>query len=87
MAKICQKHQKGKPYIFTHDPKFMNLFDIWNEEVTIPSEEVTIPSRIKGFWIITKYLLKRKTGAHTNEELENGAIKHDTKKAYFTSTT
>ena len=26
---ICQEHQnKGKPYIFTHDPKFINLFDI-----------------------------------------------------------
>ena len=36
MTKICQKHQsKGKPYIFTHDPKFINLFDVWNEEVMI----------------------------------------------------
>lgn len=36
MAIICQEHQtKGKPYIFTHDPKFINLFDIWNEEVAI----------------------------------------------------
>ena len=26
---ICQEHQnKGKPYIFAHDPKFINLFDI-----------------------------------------------------------
>ena len=26
---ICQEHQnKGKPYIFTHDPKFINFFDI-----------------------------------------------------------
>ena len=26
---ICQEHQnKVKPYIFTHDPKFLNLFDI-----------------------------------------------------------
>ena len=34
---ICQQeHQnKGKPYIFTHDPKFINLFDIGNEEVTL----------------------------------------------------
>ena len=30
MITICQEeHQnKGKPYIFTHDPKFINLFDI-----------------------------------------------------------
>ena len=29
VAKICQERQnKGKPYIFTHDPKFINLFDI-----------------------------------------------------------
>ena len=36
MATMCQEHQnKGKPYILTHDPKFVNLFDIWNEELTI----------------------------------------------------
>ena len=36
MTTICQEHQnKGKPYIFTHDPKFINLFDILNEEMTI----------------------------------------------------
>ena len=29
----------------------------------------------------------RKTTVHTNEEVENGAMKHDMKKAYFTSTT
>ena len=35
MTTFCQEHQnKGKPYIFTHDPTFINLFDIWNEEVT-----------------------------------------------------
>ena len=29
MTIICQKHQnKAKPYLFTHDPKFINLFDI-----------------------------------------------------------
>ena len=28
-----------------------------------------------------------KTTAYINEEVENGAMKHDTKKAYFTSTT
>ena len=29
MATMCQEHQnKGKPYILTHDPKFVNLFDI-----------------------------------------------------------
>ena len=30
MTTICQaEHQnKGKPYIFTHDPKFINLFNI-----------------------------------------------------------
>ena len=29
MATICQEHHnKGKSYIFTHDPKFMNLLDI-----------------------------------------------------------
>ena len=29
MTTICQEHpNKGKPYIFTHDPKFINLFDI-----------------------------------------------------------
>ena len=29
MITICLEHQnKGKPYIFTHDPKFINLFDI-----------------------------------------------------------
>ena len=29
MTAICQEHQnKSKPYIFTHDPKFINLFDI-----------------------------------------------------------
>ena len=27
MATIYQVHQ-GMPYIFTHDPKFINLFDI-----------------------------------------------------------
>ena len=33
---MCQEHQnKGKPNIFTHGPKFINLLDIWNEEVTI----------------------------------------------------
>ena len=36
MTIICQEHQsKGKWYIFTLDPKFINLFDFWNEEVTI----------------------------------------------------
>ena len=26
---IClEHHSKGKPYIFTHDSKFINLFDI-----------------------------------------------------------
>ena len=36
MTTICQEHQnKGNPYIFTHDPKFINLFDILNEEMTI----------------------------------------------------
>ena len=29
----------------------------------------------------------RKTTVHTNEEVENGAMKHDMKKAYFNSTT
>ena len=29
----------------------------------------------------------RKTTVYTNEEVENGAMKHDMKKAYFTSTT
>ena len=29
----------------------------------------------------------RKTTVYTNEEVENDAIKHDMKKAYFTSTT
>ena len=29
----------------------------------------------------------RKTTVYTNEEVENGATKHDMKKAYFTSTT
>ena len=34
MTTICQEHQnKGKLYIHTHDPKLINLFDIWNEEV------------------------------------------------------
>ena len=29
MTTIFQEHQnKGKPYVFTHDPKFINLFDI-----------------------------------------------------------
>ena len=29
MKAICQVHQsKGKPYIFTHDPKFINSFEI-----------------------------------------------------------
>ena len=29
MTTICQVHQnKGKPYIPTHDPKLINLFDI-----------------------------------------------------------
>ena len=28
-----------------------------------------------------------KTAVYTNEEVENGAMKHDMKKAYFTSTT
>ena len=29
MTTLCQEHQnKGKPCIFTHDPKFINLFDI-----------------------------------------------------------
>ena len=29
MITMFQEHQnKGKPYIFTHDPKFVNLFDI-----------------------------------------------------------
>ena len=29
MTAICQVHQsKGKPYIFTHDPKFINSFEI-----------------------------------------------------------
>ena len=30
MTTICQeRHEsKGKPYIFDHDPKFINLFDI-----------------------------------------------------------
>ena len=32
-------------------------------------------------------MLNRKTTVYTNEEVENGAIKHDMKKAYFTSTT
>ena len=35
MTTMCQERQnKGKLYIFTHDPKFINLFDIWNEQVT-----------------------------------------------------
>ena len=29
----------------------------------------------------------RKTAVYTNEEVENGGMKHDMKKAYFTSTT
>ena len=29
----------------------------------------------------------RKTTAYTNEEVENGEMKYDMKKAYFTSTT
>ena len=33
-----------------------------------------------------RYLLNRKTTVVTNEG-ENGAMKHDMKKAYFTSTT
>ena len=32
-------------------------------------------------------MLNRKTTVYTNEEVENGAIKHDMKKAYFPSTT
>ena len=29
MTTIYQEHQnKGKPYIFTHDPKFINLFKV-----------------------------------------------------------
>ena len=29
MTTLCQEHQnKGKLCIFTHDPKFINLFDI-----------------------------------------------------------
>ena len=29
MTTICEEHQnKGKPYVFTHNPKFINLFDI-----------------------------------------------------------
>ena len=32
-------------------------------------------------------ILNRKTTVYTNEEVENGAMKHDMKKAYFTSTT
>ena len=29
MTAICQVHQsKGKPYIFTYDPKFINSFEI-----------------------------------------------------------
>ena len=36
MTAVCQEHQnKGAPYIFTHDPKFINLFDIRNEKVKI----------------------------------------------------
>ena len=31
-------------------------------------------------------ILNRKTTVYTNEEVENGAMKHDMKKAYFTST-
>ena len=29
----------------------------------------------------------RKTAVYTNEEVENGAMKHDMKKSYFTSIT
>ena len=32
-------------------------------------------------------ILNRKATVYTNEEVENGAMKHDMKKAYFTSTT
>ena len=32
-------------------------------------------------------ILNRKTTVYTNEEVENGAMKHDMKKAYFNSTT
>ena len=29
MTTMCEEHQnKGKPYVFTHNPKFINLFDI-----------------------------------------------------------
>ena len=42
---------------------------------------------IKSFLIITSYLWNRKTTVNTNEEIENGAMKHGMKKAYFSSTT
>ena len=32
-------------------------------------------------------ILNRKTTVYTNEEVENGAMKHDMKTAYFTFTT
>ena len=33
---MCQEHQNTvKPYIFAHDPKFIDLCDRLNEEVTI----------------------------------------------------
>ena len=32
-------------------------------------------------------ILNIKTIVYTNEEVENGAMKHDMKKTYFTSTT
>ena len=32
-------------------------------------------------------ILNRKTTVYTNEDVENGAMKRDMKKAYFTSTT
>ena len=32
-------------------------------------------------------ILNRETTVYTNEEVENLAMKHDRKKAYFTSTT
>ena len=78
MTKICQLHQnKGEPYVFTHDPRFINLFDIWNEEVTMQHKRLLNNNKMSN----------RKITVYTNEELENGGMKHDMKKAHFTSTT
>ena len=77
---MSKASDKSKPYIFTHNPKFIIYltFEMRKRQYNTMQYKMLLNNN---------KILNRKRTVYTNKEIENVAMKHDMKKAYFTSTT